>query len=359
MLPHFMRRMTQFRLVLLATIGLATMSIRGATNDAPDFAEIQSLLRGHLSGATETELNRLAVEGLLQVLHGKVTLVGNGVTRAPSNFVALARSSLLESNVAYVRLAGFDKGLAAEVLQTVGHLTTSNKLIGLVLDLRFAEGDDYAAAAAVADLFQAKARPLVDWGSGSAAATAKDSNIKLPLGVLVNRETAGAAEALAAVLRETGVALLLGSTTEGSALITEEFPLKNGQRLRIATTPVKVADGLALTTKGVKPDIEVAASLELERNWLDDPYGTNRTGSLNTTVTSTNQVAGTNRLARRPRPNEADLVRARRDGVPLDGELPEGRTSEPMRPLIRDASLARAVDLLKGLAVVRWARTEK
>lgn len=94
MLPHFMRRMTQFRLVLLATIGLATMSIRGATNDAPDFAEVQSLLRGHLSGATETELNRLAVEGLLQVLHGKVTLVGNDVTRAPSNFVALARSSL-------------------------------------------------------------------------------------------------------------------------------------------------------------------------------------------------------------------------------------------------------------------------
>lgn len=349
--------MTRFGPALFAAVLLALSPAWAATNDAPDFAEVQSLLRTHLSGATETELNRLAVEGLLQVLHGKVTLIGGRAPAAPSNVVALARSSILESNVAYLRLAGFDQNLAGEVSRSLGQLAQSNQLIGLVLDLRFAEGDDYAAAAAVADLFQAKARPLMDWGSGAAKSSAKQDAIKLAVSVLVNRETAGAAEALAAVLRETSVALLLGGTTEGSALITEEFPLKNGQRLRIATTPITVADGLALTTKGVKPDIEVAATLEDERGWLDDPYGTNLLATAGAGVTTTNQLAGTNRPARRPRPNEADLVRARRDGLPLDGELPEGRAAEPLRPLIRDPALARAVDLLKGLAVVRASRS--
>jgi hypothetical protein len=37
----------------------------------------------------------------------------------------------------------------------------------------------------------------------------------------------------------------------------------------------------------------------------------------------------------------------------LDEDLPFVRNAEPEKPIIRDPALARAVDLLKGLAVVR------
>lgn len=347
--------MTRFVAILLAAWTLAAVSLRAATNVAPELSEVLGLLRTNLAGTTEAELNQLAVDGLLTRLHGKVTLIGEAPAAAATNLPALARASILESNVAYVRLAGFDTPLAGRMLETLNRYAQTNRLIGLVLDLRFAEGENYAAAAAVADLFQSKARPLMDWGGGSASSTVKTEPLKLPVSVLVNRETAGAAEALAAVLRETGVALLLGGTTEGSALIAEEFPLKNGQRLRIATTPVKVADGLALTTRGVAPDIEVEAPLDEERAWLNDPYGLGRPAVTPGSGTATNLTTAP-RASRRPRPNEADLVRARRNGVSLEGELPEPRAAEPPRPLLRDATLARAVDLLKGLAVVRAAR---
>ena len=97
---------------------------------------------------------------------------------------------------------------------------------------------------------------------------------------------------------------------------------------------------------------------EDERAFFDDPYGT---ASRPFTAASgglvlTNQSAGTNRVARRARPNEAALVQARREGLNLDGEVPEARNLEPARPLLRDPALALALDLLKGLAVVRASR---
>lgn len=345
-------------LAFFGALWLAAFPARAATNSAPDFQEVLSLLRTHLSGATDADLNRTAVESLLTALHGKVTLLGGSAAAAPTNPAPLIKSSLIESNIAYLRVGTFEASLAQEISAVVGQLASSNKLIGLVIDLRFADGDDYAAAAAVADRFQAKARPLMDWGNGAFSSKAKSDAIKLPVGVLVNRETGGAAEALAAVLRETGAGLILGGTTEGSALIAEEFPLKNGQRLRVATTSVKVGEGVALTTRGVTPDIEISMNLEEERKWLDDPYGTGkRVVAADSGLSLTNQTAGTNRPVRRSRLNEADLVRARRDGQNLDGELPEPRNAEPPRPSIRDATLARAVDLLKGLAVVRASRS--
>ena len=65
---------------------------------------------------------------------------------------------------------------------------------------------------------------------------------------------------------------------------------------------------------------------------------------------------GTNRVPRRSRFNEAELVRERRDGLSRDSELTAEEDNGPERTLVRDPALARALDLLKGLAVVRHSR---
>ncbi|MBC8095901.1 MAG: hypothetical protein H7Y43_08815, partial [Akkermansiaceae bacterium] len=96
----------------------------------------------------------------------------------------------------------------------------------------------------------------------------------------------------------------------------------------------------------------VAVTTTDERFFLSDPYAllSKATSMTNLTVT------GTNRVTRRARPTEADLVRARREGLNFDAEQPMQRESETEKPVIRDPALARAVDLLKGLAVVRRTR---
>jgi hypothetical protein len=351
--------MTRFGSHCLAVVLLASPWARAAdTNAAPDFQEVYELVRTHLTGATDADLNRAAVEGLFTGLRGNISLVDSNATAARTNVALVSRSLLLEDDVAYVRVGRMEDGLAKEFAGAIQQSSATNKLKGVVVDLRFADGQDYAAAAAVADLFLAEAKPLLDWGNGAVKSEKKTYALKLPSAVLVNRETRGAAEALAAVLRETGVALILGGTTAGQAMTSQEFLLKNGQRLRIATSPVKLGDGTALSAQGVKPDIQVAVNPDDERAYFEDAYTRLPKTSVaaGTGASATNQLDGTNRPARRPRATEADLVRARRDGTNLDTELPSARDAEPEKPLIRDPALARAVDLLKGLAVVRQSR---
>lgn len=341
--------------LLLLSPATACPAAQVAGENPPDFDEVRELIRAHLTGTTDPDLNRAAVEGLLNNLRGKVRLLtSSDDVPVPPNAPAITKVMVFDDQIGYLRVGQVSTSLAEEISRQCKSVSATNKLAGLILDLRFAGGDDYAAAAAAANLFVATAQPLLDWGRGPAKSVEKTNALNWPVAVVVNTETTGAAEALAAVLREGGVALILGGTTLGAAMTTQDFPLKNGQRLRIATSPVKLGNGTVISHQGVKPDIEVVVASETERAYLDDPYATSTRTNL--VAASTNLAATTNRLARRTRPNEADLVRARRDGFSLDGEFPMSREVEPEKPVIRDPALARAVDLLKGLAVVRRTR---
>ena len=227
------------------------------------------------------------------------------------------------------------------------------------MDLRYCAGDDYAAAAAAGDLFVKKERPLLNWGTGMVRSKDKTTPLASPVAVLMNQQTAGAAEALAGVLREAGAGLLFGSKTAGQAMITQEFPLKNGQRLRIASAPIELGDGSVLSSQGAKPDIVVEVAPQDEQAYYADaskPVArTNPTGPAS--LSSTNVASGTNRNARRVRFNEAELVRERREGSRRDSETASRTQKELDVPAVHDPALARALDVLKGLALVRQSRS--
>ena len=123
-------------------------------------------------------------------------------------------------------------------------------------------------AADTADVFLKREHPLLDWGNGVVRSKEKEDAIAAPVAVLVDHETVGAAEALAAILRETGAGLVLGSKTAGRACIEHEYPLQNGQKLRIAAAPVMLGDGSALPTLGLKPDITIEVRPQDERAYF-------------------------------------------------------------------------------------------
>jgi C-terminal processing protease CtpA/Prc len=357
-----MRRIGIISLVggLLAVIGAQPNVRAEAKTDALDFKEVYDSIREHLAGTTDAELNRAAVKGLLTTLSPKVSLVeSTDATNSGSPGPLLGKSSLYDGNIAYLRISRVEDGLAKAVRDGLEKLGTTNKLKGVVFDLRFAGGDNYAVAAAVGDLFAKKEQPLLDWGNGVVRSKRKSDPIDLPVAVVVNRETSGAAEALAALFRETGSGLILGARTAGQAMITQDFPLKNGERLRIATAPVRLGDGSALAATGVKPDIAVEVSAEDERTYYADAFSSASKPDLlaDTTLSLTNPPTGTNRNSRRARFNEAELVRERREGIGLDADPSNRPEAEAERPVVRDPALARALDLLKGLAVVRQSRS--
>jgi len=345
---------------VLFTLSLAWQSRSAETSaqaPAPDFQEVYDLIRSHLAGVSEEDLNRTAVTALISALSPKVTLEGGGnppleLTGGP----VVKALNIYEGTVAYLRISRVEEGLAKAVREAYQQAGT-NKLNGLVLDLRYTGGNDYSEAADTADLFLFKERALLDWGNGPARSKEKSDPISVPVAVLINAQTTRAAEALAAVLRETGVALLLGGQTAGQAMIAQEFPLKNGQRLRIATASIQVGEHALLSTKGVKPDIQVEVSPLDERAYFADAYKElTRTNLLASGNGDAVQLEATNRL-RRARFNEAELVRQRHEGFITEFDPASAPAdAEPDKLVIRDPALARAIDVLKGLAVVRATR---
>ena len=218
-------------------------------------------------------------------------------SRADTPATALAKAGVLENDVLYLRAGHVGKNLAEEIQSAQGALAATNKIIGTVLDLRFADGDDSDAAKAAADLFAAK---------------------KLPLTILVNGETRDAAVRLAELLRNAREGLILGSATGGTK-----------------------------SWGPVQPDIAVKAGLDDERDLMENPYATPAPNETNSPAATNNLLPFVDHTS------EADLVRAKiKDGD--EGENPPPpRKTEPPKPFIRDPVLARAVDLMKGLAIVR------
>src|SRR5712671_5457165 len=190
---------------LLAIFTVTTVSRAGAPAEPPDFKEVYDLIRAHVAGLSQPQLDRAAVQALVTALAPKVMLVGedNGMNAA-SNAAPLGKTSVYDGEIAYLRVGRVAKGLPEAVRKNCESLLATNKLKGLVLDLRYASGTDYSAAAAVADLFLSKERPLLDWGNGMVRSKEKTDALTVPVAILVNHQTSGAAEAVAALLRETG-----------------------------------------------------------------------------------------------------------------------------------------------------------
>lgn len=140
-------------------------------------------------------------------------------------------------------------------------------LAGIVLDLRGNRGGLLRQAVAVADLFLAEgeiaatrgrhpdaARTYVAAGTDLAAAT--------PLVVLVDGETASAAEIVAASLQARGRAAVVGSATLGKGLVQTVIRLPDDGELVLTWSRVLVPPGVPLLGIGVLPDLCTAAGAE-------------------------------------------------------------------------------------------------
>ena len=354
--------MNKQTILLSLLLGIAGPTPAETATPLPKFDEVYQLLRANHSGLTGDELDRAALKGLLNELQSQVLLVTNAVGGGVTDSNLLSRVSVMDNAFGYFRFVQIESGLNETFKSAYQKLVSTNKLKGVVLDLRYAAGTDYSAAAKLADLFINTEQSLLRWGDASAKSSIKTNAIAVPVAILVNHQTSGAAEALAAMLREAHVGLVIGTNTAGQASVFKEFSLKNGDRLKIASAPVKLGNGKEISSEGLKPDIEIAPGAKEEKAFYDEPYRELARVISKTNVDAKSLSLETNRPRRRL--NEAELVRLQREG--LSAEDSEVLPAEVVKksgvsralvvrdgPVLTDPALIRAVDLLKGLAVIQ------
>jgi hypothetical protein len=332
-----------------------------ARADAPvKFDEVFSLVRSNLTGMSEADLSKAAALGFIEKLGGKVELTDP--TSTASTLPLIAKTNIFDGAFAYVRLSRIAPGVGQQISDAI---KSAKKLKGVVLDLRFAKGEDYRAAADAANAFVDTEQTLLKWGDESAKTKANPDSIKLPVVVLMNRQTSGAAEALAGALSISQAALLVGNHTAGQAMAYEDFPLSGGQHLKIARSKVELANGKNIGPEGLAPDIIVEADEKNERNWLDDPYRViNRPGSPAGPQPFLTSL--TNRFGRRL--NGAEVGRRHREEVEQEehpdappsstNNTPRGQAAAEER-IVQDPALVRALDFLKGITATKLREASK
>lgn len=79
-----------------------TPGLRAAPETLYNFQEVYDLLKANLAGTSEAELDRAAVRGLLDQLHGKVTVVGERAAPEATNSTRVT-SALFENRFGYLR----------------------------------------------------------------------------------------------------------------------------------------------------------------------------------------------------------------------------------------------------------------
>jgi C-terminal processing protease CtpA/Prc len=308
--------------------------------------EVLNVIRTNMTDISPEELDNSAAVGLIKEMGTKVQLVSEGgtnTTQAVEYPDPISKTTVYEGRFGYLRVKSVDERLTNDFRRILSNLL-SNKVEGIVLDLRFAGGTNYESAAIVADEFVGAGEPLLKLGERQLLGEGRATDVQKPLAVLVNPETKAAAEALAGILRESAAALVIGGRTAGEARLYEIFTLSSGQKLRVGKVPVQVGRGKTLPSAGIVPDIEVKISAEEEMAFYQDPYRERRLlGS------GTNAVPA---FAQGRAVNEAELVRRHRNGFIEGEEMEEGeRRADPEVTVITDPTLARGLDFLKGISI--------
>ena len=249
----------------------------------PDLKQLQQIitvLQEHYAdqkSLTNESISAAAVEGVLHKLGPTAQVLPAAEAAKPADAGALmiAKQRTFLPAIGYVRIGVFQSGLAKAMADSLNQLV-EKKVNGLIVDLRFANGRDFEEAAAVAGLFVAKDKPLLELRSPEGAVLKKLNNANdplfstLPIVLVVNGGTAGAPEAFAGILQQYKRALIMGAATSGEAFVRTDLPLDKDNVLRLATTKVAVAQGSDLWRKPIDPEIRVKIDPAEERAFVSE-----------------------------------------------------------------------------------------
>jgi carboxyl-terminal processing protease len=162
----------------------------------------------------------------------------------------------------YVRMLSFSEGVHAALAAAVRKVEGEGAA-GIVLDLRGNPGGLLEEAVLSAGLFLPEGRVVVSTDSRtqghSVHKTAGGNLPERPLVVLIDRDTASAAEILTAALADDAGAPVVGTRSYGKGVFQEEKGLSNGGALKLTIGEYFTPDGVNLArSHGIHPDVKAS-----------------------------------------------------------------------------------------------------
>lgn len=162
------------------------------------------------------------------------------------------------SDIAYISITQFGSDTGTELKDTLNTMDIK-AFKGLILDLRYNHGGELNAAVQVASYFipNGPVVYIVDKQGNVDTKMAEGTYLGMPMVVLVNEESASAAEIVAGAIKDKGTASLVGVKTFGKGIVQTIFPLDGGTSVKLTTAKYLTPNKLDIHKKGIDPDIAV------------------------------------------------------------------------------------------------------
>ena len=237
------------------------VSIDGARLDKPDIDGVVEKLRGEPRTKVAVGFSRASERREFSVT----------LTREKIKTQSVTNVRVLEGGVGYVRIEQFTERTGEEFYDALRQLSEKNAT-SLIIDLRNNPGGVLDSAVDVAEPFFKKGE-LIVYTQGRAPADREefrsetdDQPITVPVAILINQNSASAAEILAGAMKDTGRAVIVGERSFGKGSVQSIYDLDNGEGLRLTTARYYTPGGETIHEHGVSPQVEVVLTPDEDDN---------------------------------------------------------------------------------------------
>lgn len=176
------------------------------------------------------------------------------------------QSRMIDENkkIGYIRILEFDEITVMQFEKAKEELEKEG-MSSLILDLRSNPGGLVDSCAEIASQMlpegmiaysETKDGRKFEWKSDG------KHEIKIPVVILVNSNTASAAEILTGAMKDYGKATVIGTTTFGKGIIQNTYGLGDGTAVEFTVGQYYLPQGETIHEKGISPDIEIELDAE-------------------------------------------------------------------------------------------------
>lgn len=223
-----------------------------------NYADAINALKGDAGATVIVTYRRAGEEFEVEITRRKITV--------PS-----VETEILDSNISYIKVTDFNNNTSSQFESAISS-AISAKRAGIIIDIRNNGGGTLKSAAEMIDLIVPEG-PVVSSkkknGEEKVIYKSDSAEVNIPIAILVNKNTASAAELFACALRDYGKAKLVGSQTYGKGVMQDVYPLSDGSAIKITTAEFNPPLSENFNGVGLKPDFVVDLSAEQEKLWYE------------------------------------------------------------------------------------------
>lgn len=203
---------------------------------------------------------------------------GKGFIITKSWYNAVSVEYKTVNDIGYISINTFNKSTPGQFNSALNKLRQKD-VTGIIIDLRDNKSGSYEYACDVLDTVLPACRLMITTDKTGAEKVLRRSDansVNMPVCVLVNGNTGGAAELFASAAADCGHKLV-GNPTYGHLTVQEDFPLSDGSALRLTTGNWTTTSGRAIKDGVIVPDVEIELSSYQQSNIYllaaeDDPH---------------------------------------------------------------------------------------